>query len=233
MNRTLLALLACSVLATHAPPAGAQAPPPVGDEFGAPPPPATAQYPAASQAPAEPEPDPEADAGISFALAFAIGVATQERFDRVLTSLGYEESGVVYGGDAAVLLPLAPWLWLGGRAVLRSRNWAGSDGRAAHAFGVGLLATIEARVAAGRVLGFAFGGGAGGGPVSMRLGEGVDSPLAPAASAYVRITTRVGEGAHLFGRFEFAFFEAANLNDTTLDVNLNGVTFGFGMEVRR
>ena len=226
----LVALLA---LATPASIAEAQPPPPVGDEFGAPPPASTPAVPAAQDAPSD-EPDPEADPGISFALAFVIGVATQERFDRVLAALGYEESGAVFGGDAAVMLPLAPWLWLGGRAVLRSRNWARSGGeQAAHAFGAGLLLTIEARAAAGDVLGFSFGAGAGGGPISMRIGEGVESPLAPAASAYVRITTRVGEGAHLFGRFEYAFFEAANLRDTDLDVSLNGVTFGFGMEVRR
>lgn len=233
MSRAWLALVAVASLATHASFAHAQ-PPPVGDEFGAPPPasapPGAAQ---GAQETAPDAPDPEADPDVSFALAFAIGIATQEQFDRVLGALGYEESGAVFGGDAAVLLPLASWLWLGGRAVLRSRNWARSGDAPAHAFGVGLLVTLEARAAVGNVLGFAFGAGAGGGPLSMRLGEAVESPLAPAASGYVRITTRVGEGAHLFGRFEYAFFEAANLRDTQLDVNLNGVTFGFGMEVRR
>lgn len=207
----------------------AHAQPPPGGEFGPPPP---APTPAQAPAPArEVEPDPPAS--VSIALGIALGVATQEQLDDTLASLGYERSESVVGGDGTVLFAVTPWLWLGGRALLRARDWGREGHPSVSAMGIGLLAAAEARLTLGRSLGLAFEAGGGGGIASVRMNDSTDSPFAPAAYGGLRLLARLGVGAHFFGRFGYVYFEATDLGGTRLDVNLSGVTFGFGLEVRR
>jgi len=212
----------------------AQAP---GDEFGETPAPAAEPTPqrAEGEPAAEPDadPDPDPDPSVALQLALSLGPTTEEQLDEVMASLGYDRSASVFGGDLTVLLPLARWLWVGARAQLRARGWTRDDGEGAFAFGLALLAEAEARLAVSPSLQFGLYVGGGGGLISMRLNEAVDTPAAPAFVAGGRVVVRIAKGASVFGRLEYDYFLAPDFNDSGFDLSLSGMAFAVGVEVRR
>lgn len=177
--------------------------------------------------------DPDLDPSLALQLALSLGPTTEEQLDEVMASLGYDRSASVFGGDLTVLLPLARWLWVGARAQLRARGWTRDDGEGAFAFGLALLAEAEARLAVSPSLQFGLYAAGGGGLISMRLNEAVDTPAAPAFVAGGRVVVRIAKGASVFGRLEYDYFLAPDFNDSGFDLSLSGMAFAVGVEVRR
>lgn len=165
-------------------------------------------------------------------LGVSAGFTTDESLDDLLAGLGYDGSTGVLGGDLTAVFGLTDWLFAGGRALVRGRDWPRAGEAPATATGVGVLAVVEARLAVRPSVDFVLSAGAGGGGIGLRLNDGNDAGAAPAGWLGLALVSAVDEHAGVFARFGYEYFEAVDLGGRGYDLNLSGGTLALGVEVR-
>ena len=164
--------------------------------------------------------------------AFSLGAPVDTNLDAVMTTLGYGESPRIWGADVGVGARTLAWLWLGARTGFRQRAWVGDESHVAGAIGFDLLAIAEARFAVNRSLEFGAIAGLGLGHAMLEINDVLDTGIAPRVQIGASLGFGIVEPFRGFARVTYDYFRWSNINSFGHDLDLGGVSFAFGLELR-
>lgn len=198
------------------------------------PPPSPASGFAASVPPPAEEQPPTCDPTIAvFQAAVVFGGPARTRWDRALEGHGHLPSERLWGGDVTAMVRVAHWLYLGGRAGVRQREWPIEGDGDASATGGDLLFVSSARLGLGRAVAVGLDLGAGFAHVSLGIRDWAHGGAAARFHAGLFGAYRVGTRVNGLIRLGWDAYRLANVNRYGHDVDLGGLGLWLGVEVRR